>query len=251
MREADRESFAVLLTDVMAFYRQDVSPFALSVWWQACQQFDIEQVRKALTAHAMDAERGQWAPKPADLVRMLQGTFTDRSLVAWGKVLDAAQRVGAYESVAFDDPAIHCAIVDLGGWQAVCRTDMDELPFLQKRFTDAHKAYAARPSLTYPARLAGDHEQSNALRGMPVVPPVLIGDPAKAAEVQKMGGESGKTQITGPNVARALELVGLAQSPAEKAAADTARHAAMSRLKKRQEGAIPARVEALAQGGEA
>ena len=55
------------------------------------------------------------------------------------------QRVGAYRSVAFDDGAIHAAIEDMGGWPAVCRGKADELPFLQKRFTDLHRAYSSRP----------------------------------------------------------------------------------------------------------
>jgi hypothetical protein len=52
-------------------------------------------------------------PKPADIVRNLQGTASDRSLIAWGKLLEAMRRVGAYRSVAFDDGAIHAAVEDM------------------------------------------------------------------------------------------------------------------------------------------
>lgn len=196
MQTTDRATFQTLLGDVMAFYRQDTSTFALSVWWQACQNFDLEQVRKALTAHAMDPERGQFAPKPADIVRKLQGTATDRSLIGWGKVLDAMQRVGAYQSVVFDDPAVHASISDMGGWPAVCRSAVDELPFLQKRFTDLHKSYTARGVFEYPARLVGESEATNGLHGHKSAPPMLIGDPAKAQQVAQLGGSGSKTQIT-------------------------------------------------------
>ena len=196
MKPTDKPAFAQLLTDALAFYRQDVSTFALGVWWQACEGFELEQVAKALTAHALDPDRGQFAPKPADLVRVLRGTLADRSLIAWGKVLDAMQRVGAYRSVVFDDGAIHAAISDMGGWPAICRGEVDELQFTQKRFCDLHRAYSLRPDHPYPARLVGDSEAANRVAGQPVAAPMLVGDPQRAQSVERVGVEGSKTAIT-------------------------------------------------------
>ena len=196
MKQDDRAAFKRLISDVMAFYRQDVSEFALSVWWQACERFEFEQLTKALTAHAMDPERGQFAPKPADIVRQLQGTASDRSLVAWGKVMDAMSRVGAYASVTFDDGAIHCAIEDMGGWPKLCRHKTDDLPFLQKRFTDAHRAYSMRGG-PWPSHLPGEHEQVNALNGHADTSLTLIGNPEEAKQIAISGTNPGaKTAIT-------------------------------------------------------
>lgn len=196
MNPKDKPAFAKLIGDVMAFYRQDVSPFAATVWWGACQSFDMEQVSKALTAHAMDPERGQFPPKPADIVRLLQGTKTDRSLVAWGKVLDAMQRVGAYQSVCFDEGLIHAAIEDVGGWVAICRSQMDELSHLERRFCQSYKAYAARGDVQFPPSLPGEHQLTNSKNGHSTAKPVLIGNPAAAKEVLKLGTNAPKTQIT-------------------------------------------------------
>lgn len=196
MKPGDRKEFQALLTDALAFYRRDLSTFALSVWWQACQPFSFEQVSKALTAHAMDPEQGRFAPMPADIVKHLAGTKSDRSLIAWGKVLDAAQRVGAYASVCFDDGLIHASVEDVGGWVALCRTEMDELPFLQKRFCDSYRAYTTRPDVKFPAVLGGSHDQANVLKGFKAKPPVLIGDPKKAEAVYFAGSVMPKTQIT-------------------------------------------------------
>jgi hypothetical protein len=166
MQPSDRASFAALMTQALAFYRQDVTDFTLDVWWQACQPFDLEQARKALTAHAMDPDRGQFPPKPADLVRQLQGTHGDRALLAWGKVYDAMRGVGAYASVDFGDPAIHAAITDIGGWVALARSAVAELPFWQKRFCDAYRTYTARGDVqTMPQRLIGETEAKNAALG--------------------------------------------------------------------------------------
>jgi len=192
----DKPAFVELLTQALGFYGQAVSPFAVSVWWQACQGVEIEQVRRALTAHAMDPDHGHFAPKPADIVRQLKGTAADRSLVAWGKVMDAIRRVGAYQSVAFDDGAIHAAIEDMGGWSAVCRGQVDELPFLQKRFTDLHRAYSARPDAKWPARLLGEHDLANAKLGHATAPPALVGDVDKARRVMSLGVNGPKTAVT-------------------------------------------------------
>jgi len=203
MRQTDKPAFRQLLGDAMAFYRQDTSTFALTVWWQACQPFDLEQVRKALTAHAMDPERGQFPPKPADIVRVLQGTHTDRALLAWGKVFDAMRTVGAYRSVAFDDPLIHLAVMDMGDWPTLCRCEVDELPFLQRRFCDLYRTHSSRGAQPHPARLVGASETQNqaqkltdAQRARQVRQTVLIGDEAAAKSVMQSGGQVQRHPVT-------------------------------------------------------
>ena len=196
MKPHDFEEFSALLSDVMAFQRQSVTQFTLSVWWQACQQFEMEQVRKVFTEHILDPDRGQYPIKPSDLTRLLIGTKTDRALVAWGKVLDGMQRVGAYQSVGFDDPIIHIVVEDLGGWIGVCRCDLKELGHVERRFCDAYRAYATRPLGAYPSRLPGESELENRTAGRRLPAPVLIGNPEKAAEVMRQGGSGPKTQFT-------------------------------------------------------
>jgi len=184
-----------VLAGVHDFYGKEMSDFAAQVWLQAFQGFDSEQVTKALSAHLMDAERGQFMPKPADIVRQLQGTNTDRSVMAWGKCLEAAAKVGAYQSVAFDDKVIHAVIEDLGGWVRFCRTEFDDLSYLQKRFCDAYKAYAGRGDFGYPSKLLGEHDISNAPKGISGTP-VLIGDANTARLVLENGSKVAKAQIT-------------------------------------------------------
>lgn len=196
MNEADKARVLEVLAGVHDFYGKDMSEFAADVWLQAVAGFEAEQVTKALSAHLMDPDRGQFMPKPADLVRQLHGTAADRSLIAWGKVLDAIKRVGAYQSVAFDDGAIHAVVVDLGGWPKLCRTTEDELPFVQRRFCEAHRAYSSRGEFVYPAKLIGESEQVNAARGYASAPPLLVGDPKRAQLVLKNGSTVGKTAIT-------------------------------------------------------
>lgn len=168
MTDTDKPDFLALLTGALSFYRQDVSAFALSVWWEACKGYSVEQVRKALTAHAMDPERGRFPPMPADVVKALHGTHTDRSLMAWGKVYEAMRSVGGYSSVDFGDAATHKAIADMGGWPALCRSLEADLPHLQRRFCDSHRTYSQRGAEDAPAYLVGMSEQENAAKGVTV-----------------------------------------------------------------------------------
>ena len=48
MQQSERGAFAQLITDVLAYYRQDASRFVLDLWWNACQPFDLEQIQKAI-----------------------------------------------------------------------------------------------------------------------------------------------------------------------------------------------------------
>ena len=198
MKPSDFAEFSTLLTDVLAYYRQDASKFTLGLWWQACQGFDLEQVSKALSAHAMDAERGVFAPKVADIVRVLSGTHTDRAQLAWGKVLEAMGAVGAYTDVIFDDPAIHACVEDLGGWPKVCRTEAKELGYLQHRFCESHKAYTGRGAFEYPRRLMGDRSPDHEYQkfGVALPRPAIVGDVERAKLVYRGGNLAGKTAIT-------------------------------------------------------
>jgi hypothetical protein len=63
-----------LVTDVLAYYRQPTSEFTCPCGGRPASRSTLEQVRKAMTAHATDPERGQFAPKVADIVRILAGT---------------------------------------------------------------------------------------------------------------------------------------------------------------------------------
>lgn len=198
MRESDRAEFGDLLTNVLAYYRQDASRFVLNLWWQACQGFDFEQVRKALTAHAMDPDHGQFAPKVADIVRVLGGTKTDQSQRAWGKALAAASDVGAYSDVAFDDQIIHAVITDMGGWSKFCRLESKDLSYTQHRFCELYRAYSGtKPDV--PRALMGDRspDAMYAKRGLPPPKPAFVGDKAKA-EVLYLNSRPG------PSVAQAI-----------------------------------------------
>lgn len=197
MHATDRQAFATLFGQVMSYYRQDVSDFTRDLFWNAFENHDFDAVKKAFEKHAKDPEQGRFAPKVADIIKIIAGTHTDRAAIAWGKVHDAMGSVGAYNDVVFDDPAIHAAIADIGGWPKTCRTDIKELNFLQKRFMDAHKVYSNRGEFEYPRRLIGDRSEDSEYEriGMKPPRPVTVGDVEKCRAVYRLGVVGGRAEI--------------------------------------------------------
>lgn len=196
MLEADKREFVEVLKAVLDLYGKEASAPVLRLWWAALEQFSIEEVRHGLTRFVRSADSGSFAPKPADIIRMIEGSAGDRGMIAWGKVQEAFGRVGGWKSVAFDDPIIHVIIDDMGGWPKLCSTEGDEMPFRSAEFAKRYRAYAERGLERFPPYLTGRHEESNRLHGHPVPPPLLIGDPAKAAKVIEDGSSMPRLQIT-------------------------------------------------------
>lgn len=135
MTPAERPALFALIADVLGFYGQATSPFALSVWWEACKSLDLQAVRGAMTAHATDPDRGHFSPKPADILRIIRGSSAERANSAWVHVLGQVRSVGSYGSPKLDEQQ-RAALDALGGFGAVCRSDESELPFLHRRFVE-------------------------------------------------------------------------------------------------------------------
>ena len=190
MQQDDVRAFQEVMQGVHDFYGKDCSPFALDVWWQALRSYDLEAIRDALGRHCVNPDNGQWMPKPADVVRLIEGSTVDSAMVAWTKVDRAMQSVGSYCTVVFDDPLIHAVIADMGGWPALGNKRIEEWPFVAKEFQTRYRGLkAARATPAYPPKLVGIADGNNVQRGFPEMNPVLIGDPESARKVLA-GGDS-------------------------------------------------------------
>lgn len=190
MNIEDKPQFFKLIANVCAFYRQDFSEFAGSVWWQAMQPFDFAAVADALNRHCINPDSGQFMPKPADAMRMLKGSSLDSAMIAWSWVDKGIREVGTYESVVFHDALIHRVIADMGGWISLGTKTEDEWPFVAKEFQNRYKGYSSRNERPeYQKRLLGMAEAQNKQLGFKTMPPRLIGDPDRARLVHQQGAD--------------------------------------------------------------
>lgn len=191
MQPTEHAAFFELIGNVYAFYRQDYSRFAGGVWLQAMQPFDLPAIADAMNRHCVNPDSGQFMPKPADIVRMLQGSTQDAALVAWSKVDKAVRSCGTYNSVVFDDAVIHRVVVDMGGWVLIGGKSDEEWPFVRNEFVNRYRGYRMRSETPeYLPVLIGIAEAQNNRSGQKSQPPILIGDAWAARRVMMGGNDS-------------------------------------------------------------
>lgn len=198
MIETDKPAFARLMVGLGEYYGKDQSKQVLSIYWKALEQYDLDAVDAACRAHISNPDSGQWFPKIADLVRLIDGGTNDRALLAWTKVDQAVRRIGTFQSVCFDDGLIHVALQDMGGWQAFGNKTEDEWPFIAKEFQQRYRALAARPvQPPHVPMLIGGADAHNARLGYAPCAPVMVGDPERARLVYEGGSNVRSIAFTG------------------------------------------------------
>ena len=159
VKHDDFKPFMAMLTVVADTYGQPrLSEGAAKLYFRVLSGYTLEEVSKAVTEHL---KISSFMPKPADIIRILEGTVEDHAAIAWGHVVKAIRQYGHYESVRFDDPAIHYAIDHMGGWQKVCQVLEEELPFRERDFVAHYKRGKNATWNDIPKRFLGKHELHN------------------------------------------------------------------------------------------
>ncbi|RXJ70765.1 hypothetical protein CS022_22305 [Veronia nyctiphanis] len=185
---SEKTLFAELMCLTASLYmKEPLSRPSLGIYWNALKDFPLEDVRRALDLHLRNTDTGQFFPKPADIIRQMEGNTQTRGELAWTKVHGAIQSVGAWQSVVFDDPIIHQVISDMGGWVSLCHTESDELPYRHNEFVRRYRAYTGQPPTGYPKKLIGISEANNTQSGHEVDDPMVVGNIEKAKEVYQGG----------------------------------------------------------------
>lgn len=164
MQNKDFKKFMALLALVADTYSQPrLSEDAVKLYFKVLSDYSLDEVSQAIMEHI---KQSPYMPKPADIIRIIEGTAEDRASEAWYYVLKAIQQYGYYESVQFDNPAIHYAIERMGGWQKLCQLTEEELPFRERDFIKHYIRGERMASWDkVPLRFMGKHEQDNVFNG--------------------------------------------------------------------------------------
>lgn len=73
MKSTDNATFAVMLTGVMRdVYEKPVSPTLINLWIASLKPYELAEAQAAFERHITNPDAGQFAPKPADIIRQLQ-----------------------------------------------------------------------------------------------------------------------------------------------------------------------------------
>ena len=187
---ANAERIAKAFTATMELYGRRVSVDMLDLFTGIMARFEADDVLRALETHMLDPDVGQYPPKPADVVRRIQGGNGSRAAKAWAKVMHAIRTVGGWPSVVFDDPLIHACISDMGGWIKLCEMKEADAPFRAKDFDRLYMGYRQQEHVpAYPPHFPGRAEIENRQNGFPPDPPLLLGDQTAARLTHDGGSE--------------------------------------------------------------
>ena len=181
MKQADYDRFVDALNAVADIVdKRRPTEVAIAMYWKLLEPYDIDAVTGAITRHLKNTEAGMFMPKPADIVREIEGGSDERSLLAWTKLEQAVEQCGPWRVIVFDDPRIHAVVEEMGGYMVFCRATNDQWPFLRNEFCKRYRPYIQKPPHSFPAMLSaeGGFKQN----------PVFIGDEKKASLVMANGG---------------------------------------------------------------
>lgn len=231
MHAGDLDEFAKMIENMMGYYRRDCSDAMIDLYWGGLCCYELESVRAAIGVHMRDPEEGKFEARISHIVKIIEGSKSDRAVWAWSLAQEAAGSVGAYQDLIFEDPVIHAVIEDMGGWPAFCRFQEKDLSYHQHRFALAYRAHAASQQvsgLVYPALLSGDRQSDDwrVSRGLSPVTPTLIGNRQACAQVYAGGSMTGRLQISSKTSASQLLQLALPTMPqqARTAALPTHQH---------------------------
>jgi hypothetical protein len=197
VKAEDKVALAAMLAKVMSVYSKQITTGFVDVFFDALAGYDIESVRRGLNAHVQNPDSGQFAPKPADVVRLIDGTSQDQGMLAWSRVDKTVRRVGPYQSVVFDDPIVHRVLDDMGGWVKLCTANSEEdYKFQGLEFARRYRAFVIAGGVgdDYPKHLIGISEAESGGR-FKAPDPLLIGD-RKACLAVLQKGAGGRLAIT-------------------------------------------------------
>jgi hypothetical protein len=155
MNADEQVEFVELMIGIGEVYGREVSKQLADVYWTTLAKYDFSDVSRAFNQHLVNPDTGQFFPKPADIVKFIDGNSQSNALKAWSKVDKAIRYFGPYQTIVFDDALIHAVISDMGGWIKLCEVLDSELPFTRNEFEKRYKGLAINPPEKYLKKLVG------------------------------------------------------------------------------------------------
>jgi hypothetical protein len=78
MESHETQAFALPLAGTAEIYAKSLSKALSELYWELLKPYSLRALEIALRAHLLNPEGGQFFPKPADLIRHLEGGVAPR-----------------------------------------------------------------------------------------------------------------------------------------------------------------------------
>lgn len=146
MNDSDKQRFAQVMVGIAELYEKKPSKELMRLYFTALADYDIDAVVDAFSRHVNDPDQGMFMPKPAHIVKLIDGNSEENELhsktkaeLQWaGSVMKAMKELGSYGSPKFKDPITAAAINRIGGWLSICHCDTESMKWKQRDFINAY-----------------------------------------------------------------------------------------------------------------
>ena len=147
----DFQRFRAVIAGMGKLYEREVDTALLDAYWIALRDWPLEDFERA-AGHLM--RTSEFMPRPAAFTALRKaGGMTAGE--AWAIALEHAK--GSYRAGP-TVPQVERAVAAMGGWQVIARSNLDGLPFLERRFAEHFAEIESRedvrealPAITGPA----------------------------------------------------------------------------------------------------
>ena len=125
-------------------------------------RFNSDEEFEQATYRIMETRLFQSFPKPAEWFETRKEDLDIKVQRAKEKLKEAIRQYGAYQTICFDDPIIHCVVRSFGGWVKLCKTDIETLEnYFKFEFKREYQAYSSRKDNKVPLLLQGIAQSTN------------------------------------------------------------------------------------------
>ncbi|HPI98138.1 MAG TPA: DUF6475 domain-containing protein [Synergistales bacterium] len=136
MNSKDAPRFKKLWTATCKALKGDVPDSdALSLIFASLSDITMQDIEQALSYRLKTSD---FTPTVRFVREFINGSFEDRAIMAWNKVMKAYRKIGNSRNVDFSDPCIHYAIESMGGWHKWGVWDSGQEQWKKKEFVQLY-----------------------------------------------------------------------------------------------------------------
>lgn len=142
-----------------------ISKAKAELWFNLLKVYSIETIERVIKKIIRTRTINNF-PKISEIIQEIEGTQSDIIMEKWLLVKEIITKVGAYQSVQFEDQIINSVIYELGGWPKVCEVSLNDLKWMQRDFERLYPVMARKKD--HPKILLGVADQTNKTDSKPI-----------------------------------------------------------------------------------
>lgn len=168
MKTTDRKQLYKLMAILAEEYTEgkSISKLKAELWFNELKMYPIEAIEQAIKKIIRTRTVNNY-PKISEVIKEIEGTQEDKIIEKWLLVKETITKIGAYQTVSFEDHVINSIIDEMGGWDNVCTVNINDLKWMQKDFEKLYPILAKRN--THPKVLLGVADQVNRTNSRPII----------------------------------------------------------------------------------